>query len=283
MSDEKARDLFSAYHEGKLESGLKLSFENAIASNPSLQEEFVDFCVVFDDLSILASEEVVVPDDLHETISRRLDRHIFEKREKLTTSPFSKFRTLALGGVAVLLIGFTVVSFRLHNGQATGAGFIGSISPAADLEIKMEQNAPHLVWSPSNSGNVTVTALPSGQLIQRTGAKYGLDKPLANTNSQAVLFGMQIDGSSEQLIVAVPGTEHGHLANESGHGTLEDFALAIANQYGITVALRVSEPQQSMGWTLSGGSALGAANTNLKASGLVADVRNSGVLYITGS
>ena len=82
MNIEKAREFYSAYHEGSLDKGLKQAFERQLETDAQVAAEFRLFKQAMEELSQLESEAIEVPSDLHDRISARLDLHILEQRRK---------------------------------------------------------------------------------------------------------------------------------------------------------------------------------------------------------
>ncbi|HTQ08499.1 MAG TPA: hypothetical protein VMI31_00360, partial [Fimbriimonadaceae bacterium] len=86
MTNEKAREFFSAYHEGTLEPGFRVSFEQKLKSDYAVRHEFESFVRAMEKLDALRDEEIEIPADLHDRITARLDRHLYERRKSATPS-----------------------------------------------------------------------------------------------------------------------------------------------------------------------------------------------------
>ena len=117
MNSNKAREYFSAYLEGSLDAGLRQSFERKLATDATVQAEYRAFVSVVEKLNALKDETIDVPYDLHETISSRLDRHVYDNKSKTTFALSGWWRSLALGGLATAAIIATIVSLKGGGGR----------------------------------------------------------------------------------------------------------------------------------------------------------------------
>ncbi len=83
MTLAKAKDYFSAYHEGSLDRGLKQAFETRLREDTQLQAEYRAFERTMKELEAFGCVEVEPPSDLHDKIAARLDKAIWDqKRQK---------------------------------------------------------------------------------------------------------------------------------------------------------------------------------------------------------
>ena len=100
LNHEKAREYFSAYHEGTLERGLKETFERALSTDAQVQAEYRAFERLMGSLESLKAEAPEPEFDLHEAIARRLDKHIYDEARRAKHPIFAWWKSAALGGLS---------------------------------------------------------------------------------------------------------------------------------------------------------------------------------------
>src|SRR5579862_7354737 len=134
MTHEKARDFFSAYHEGNLEPGILVSFEQKLNGDAALRAEYDRFATTLDQLSALRDTQIEPPVDLNERIAARLDRHVWEQKQVAPKAWFVRLRLVAFSGVAaVLLVGAAISIKNRDNSSGSGAGVFNTPqSPGGD-------------------------------------------------------------------------------------------------------------------------------------------------------
>ena len=69
MTNDKAREFFSAYHEGTLEPGLCASLERRLEGDASLQAEYAAFAETVESLNSMRFESVEIPAYLGDRIA----------------------------------------------------------------------------------------------------------------------------------------------------------------------------------------------------------------------
>jgi anti-sigma factor RsiW len=99
MNASRAREYFSAFHEGSLDAGLRQQFQKALASDPKLQEEFADFAIAYEAMNFQADEVIEVPMNLSDKIANRLEA-AQNAKPRVGFVWQGWFRNLALGGIA---------------------------------------------------------------------------------------------------------------------------------------------------------------------------------------
>ena len=125
MNANKAREFFSSYFEGNLDDGLRQAFERTLNTDAELQAEYKAFERTLGQLAGLRDVEIEVPFDLHERISARLDRHIYEKRQTRGGGFLAFWKPALAAGVASLAVIGTVLSLNSSGGDVQGAAVIG--------------------------------------------------------------------------------------------------------------------------------------------------------------
>ncbi|MCH7945048.1 MAG: hypothetical protein IIC73_03415, partial [Armatimonadetes bacterium] len=138
MNQSKARDFYSAYFEGTLDSGLTQAFERALRTEAEIKAEYEQFVRVMDDLKACRSP-VEAPDDLHLKIRERVDAHILStERQERAGVLFFAWKPLAYGAIAAVAIIAAVAS--LSNRSA------GSGGPAIAGLATVQESAPAIVF-----------------------------------------------------------------------------------------------------------------------------------------
>ena len=254
MNNDKAREFFSSYFEGTLEPGLRQSLERQFATNQELKAEYRLFEKTLSELSDLKMEEIRVPSDLHEIISARLDRHIYEQKRKASTGISALWRNLSLGAIGLAAIVGAIYSIPHIGGKASqAAGIIGSVEtskPASSpnrVEFKAQANSVLAEITPTTDHVLTIDS--EGKVLERILAKGGEQSttPLVNSQPNAALMGVSVQGESAHHLVALPGTVPN--TEKVGQGDLTGFAKAFAGYYRCPVVIDVADTKQSVHWT----------------------------------
>lgn len=266
MTNEKAREFFSPYYEGTLESGLKLSFERFLHSDPELQREYRLFERTLEELGELKFDEIEVPHDLHEKISAAIDRHIYENKRAATTGLSAFWRALALGGLAFAAIAGTVYSLPHTGGKVVpaGPGFGPVDAPKASghLEFKADPKSVAMEIEPAADQSITIASAPDGRVLRRVVVRAGQLNvtPLVNDQPTPAALSVSMDAEAAKVVV-LPGTERG--SDRSGEGDLMAFAKALAGYYNVPVVLDVKDVRQIVRWSFNSASAVEAAGQAL--------------------
>lgn len=222
MTNEKARDFFSAYYEGSLEPGLCVSFEQKLAEDGSLGAEYRSFTGAMKELDTLKLDEIQVPADLHDRICARLDRYLYDQKQKAPRWGLC-IRNLAYAGVGVLAIVGGLFAFNSRSGTPQ-AGVIPV--PAPDV--------------------VTYTVTEEGVGV-RTGSR--LSSLLQNDRPHAALFEVKASGDQGVRYVAMQGKRASSV--NSGDGTLKEFVKAVADYFRMPVSLKVENADERVTWTFT--------------------------------
>lgn len=274
MTDEKARDFFSAYYEGTLESGLSMSFEQKLKADWSLNEEYSQFVRAMDELGTLKFEEIDIPHDLQERISARIDRDIYERKHSGRRPFLSWARGLAYAGIGALAI--TGAFFALNSHSPTqGAGFAPSAIDRIDYAVSA--NGVTLRVAPASPKSVVIRN--QGREVSRAiVGPTGVNTVLSNPNANAAVFEIALDGVNPSFMV-VPGRVRS--AINAGSGSFVQLAQATSDFYRLPVLLETKDSGQRTSWTFGTSDAVSEVAKALGPSYSVT-LLQSGILEIKG-
>ncbi|HLK14571.1 MAG TPA: hypothetical protein VKT78_07175 [Fimbriimonadaceae bacterium] len=289
MTTEKARDFFSAYHEGSLDTGLRLSFEQKLNADAELRAEYDRFAATLDQLSKLRETPIEIPFDLNERIGARLDRHLWEQKQVAPKAWFMRLRLVTFAGLATVLLVGAVISIKNHRGTTDGpipAGPFGTTtgSNGDQLTISMKQDQPVVYFSPQAKKTVVFRIEPGMTPFAETTVDKNLklERTLENKNPETDLLNIQVLDApkTDQAIIAIPGTHPENVA--TGTGTLEEFAKALAGKYRVPVWLNgIKDPLVQVNWDFKETDARRAADAALKGQFTV-DLREGNLITISG-
>lgn len=277
MNLNKAREYFSAYYEGTLDKGLAQSFERSLREDAQLQAEYRAFESTMEELSSM-SAPVEVPDDLHERISARLDRHIWENKQTQRTGITSWWRILAIGGAAVAVIALALIQANGAGGKTPSNTTPATTIPAPinserKLEIKPQINGVTLSYSSTDAKAVTISDSEGKELNKYTvGGNVELkDQFLGNTGDRANIFVVKV-GDEAPVYIALPGSKPAEFT--AGNGTLLQFIESVADGYRMPVVLNADTVEQNVVWE-RGDDLISTANKLADSQHLKAEVRQA--------
>jgi hypothetical protein len=252
MTNEKARDFFSAYYEGNLESNLSVSFEQKLKADGNLKQDYDAFVRAMDSLDALKFEEISIPEDLHERISARLDRHIFETKRTAAPTWNTWLRGLAFAGIGVIALAGAFFAIN-SRGDVQGSTAIGWNPPAKErISYSISSEGVTFKFAPVSRKTVIVS---DGQGKEMRRATVGdrenpeLNTLLSNPLPTASVFGIQVVGEPGITYVAVPGTIKSSI--NKGEGTVVDLAKAISDFYKMPVRIQTAVPNERTSWSFS--------------------------------
>lgn len=279
MNASKAKEFFSAYHEGSIDAGLKQSFERRLDADPALRAEYDAFVRTMGELDAFREAEVAVPDDLNERIQARLDRYVFEQKRTARPAWLSWWRPLALAGVGALAI-FGAVQSLNHTGAGPMTGGILDSKPAeVPLRIESIDGVPTLFYRPSEKRTLIVRNVNDGTERERVEIDGRLLRSeLRNTGASASLVSIDVGDGAPPLMVAIPGQVP--RPHPSGQGTIREFVLALADHYRIPVTLQTANADRTVVWEFASTDPLADAAKALKDTRFSIEQRYSGVLTI---
>lgn len=254
MNAQKAREYFSAYREGSLDKGLKQALERKFQEDGLLRAEYQAFERALKQLEGLKSQPIEVPIDLHERISARLDKHVYETKRSAKPGLIAWWRQVAYGGVAVVAIVGAVFAVRaISGGGGSGADLFGTGG-----KIERQRPIPVIVEA---GGKISVRfdALRGAKVQLRD----GMNGPIVETLNLDDAFERELSNNSvnpsETVIETADGTYlttvvlPGSVKQETptGNGTVLDCAKAISARFGVAVHIE-GKPTDSADWSIAG-------------------------------
>ena len=266
MTNDKAREYFSAYHEGALEPGLAASLERRMASDADLRAEYAAFADTVGSLDALRFETIEIPAALDARLAARLAPVLDARREPFWRSLLEPFIAGPRVGWAVGVAGLMLAaSIALRDLDVRGTSRADLI-PASGEAVRWDAEgggltlafpggaSRHVVVTPEG-GDARTMALAGGQRFELT---------LDNPNSGARRFAVDAGDGTAQF-VALPGTRSA--GRRSGSGTVRDLAAALADVYRLPVAVRRLAADAPVRWSFEGLDARLAAERSLAGKG----------------
>jgi hypothetical protein len=276
MNLNKAREYFSAYQEGTLDKGLSQTFERALREDAQLQAEYRAFEKTMAELSQLGQKEIEPPADLHEIISARLDRQIWENKQTHRGGMRQWLKLTLAGGLATAVLAVALILPGRSAGSdknVTEAGISNPISSKKAELFKPIENGVAMSYLPTTTQTVVITDAAGVELdqpITLTPDNQLKDKPLQNKGEGATLICVKI-GSEDAIWVALPGSKRNEMTD--GTGSVKQFVQALADAYGTAVVLKSKQPDREISWK-SGTDLMSTANS-LTESKLKPELRQS--------
>jgi hypothetical protein len=261
MTNDKAKDFFSSYYEGTLDPGLMQSLESKLESDAKLGGEYRSFARTMDDLAFYQEEEIQVPADLGEKIAQRLDRAIYEQKQKKPFTLAGILKGLAFSGVAALALISAVVTINNRNVESASSNVLPITAKSSSLSTASEGVVYRLV---STDPKVVVILNGAGKEVDRTivGGDHAsvYRSILKNPNPSAAVFTIAVDGD-KPLSVVVPGSTRS--SERTSAGTLLDCAKALSNVYGVPVMFSGDSPTDKIEWKFENSDVVAAASNAL--------------------
>lgn len=287
MNQDKARELFSAYYEETLESGLRQQLETRFRTDAHLKADYAAFVETIEALDDLRFEEIEVPLSLNDRIATRLEQEEAKRRRPVLVWG-NWLRGLGFSGLAAAAVLAAFVAIRSEGAGSSQAGLVPTnsvsttASPANRLVFSAKDREVMVSYRTEESGSVLVSAAGSGREIQRFPVtREELNTPLQNTHTTPALLRVTASGDASGATVVLPGTEKQTV--KSGSGTLLDLASAVAGHYGVPVVVR-GNATQNVVWNFeSGASALRATESALAGTQVSADQRDGDLITILGN
>lgn len=285
MNQEKVREFFSAYYEGTLDSGLQQTMSATLSKDPILLDEYRKFERTYEELGKLKFEVIEIPFDLHSRITTKLDQHVAETNKSLPAGWTIWVRNVTLAGVAAAAIVGAVLSLRPNTGSEVspaGVSFpVTTEETPAHVDAVLRQGVVKLEFSPNEPKTVEIRKGLEGEVL-RTVELDGnsMSSSLENTGDSAISFAATVKEDRSVTIVAVPGKLVSQ-ASSSGEGTLEQFAVALADAYNVPVLLQVKDPKAPVKWDLTDKDVVRAATSVVDQHAYNVMKRESGLVSIT--
>src|SRR5206468_1416476 len=144
-------------------SGLRQAFERELGTDAQLLAEYKAFERMMSDLGTIKDVPVEMPFDLHERISARLDRHLYENKARPRALFGGWWRSVALGGVATLSIIGVIASLNSSGGQTSLSSPVPISAPVPTLSA--DGINVILAFRASQTGRVKVRSGVDGPII----------------------------------------------------------------------------------------------------------------------
>ena len=249
MTNEKARDFFSAYHEGTIEPGLRVSFEQKLKSDSEIRHEFDSFVRAMSELDKLKFEEILAPEDLHERISASLDRHIFERKRSATPGWGIWIRGLSFAGVAGIAILGAIFAINLRNGRIATADGLGVASDQVDYKVSPAGMTVKLSLASAKTVVISNEGKVVSQKMVGDSATPTFETLLSNPLPQASVFTIQVGNDLGETVVGLPGQTRSTM--KRGEGTVVDFAKAVSGYFATPVTIETRVPGERKSWAFT--------------------------------
>lgn len=278
MNLDRAREYFSAYYEGELNQGLKEAFERKMSADSRLREEYASFASTMDSLSSL-SKPVPEPDfDLHERIAARLDRHIWEAEQRSKPGFVQWWKSLALGGIAVVALVAAVFQLKGGGGNIIESNPGLSSSPIGQVTFAVDDsNEMVLRYRSQNQERLDVRSLEGTVLRTEIPGERGISFPLRSDSESAAILQIDIQGKSQAFAV-IPGKTPSHRLQ--GSGTVADFVRAAADHFRVSIAIFDVELTNPLDWNIESTDAFESLRKQLAGVGAV-EKRSNGLIVIS--
>ena len=255
MRLEKAYEYFSAYYEGSLDAAMRTQLDRMFEAHSVLRKDFESFSQTMEDLDESFATDVPIPHDLHDRITARIDRSVYEASTASPKGFAGMWRKFAFAGLGVLLLGgasFSILN-RGGNGGTEAGSFPSTIAQTASAELRVDasQKGTFLRFKPSATDSVQILRLPDGKNLEsyKVGPNQALDIPLQNKGEQAVALRINAEMSRRSLTVIVPGTAR--TESVTGEGNLLDLAVAVSTHFGRPVVLETNTIETAVRWELN--------------------------------
>lgn len=277
MTAEKAREHFSALYEGTLEQGLRSVLERKLSMDASLQAEYKAFQRTMQMLDQMKDEPVEIPIYLSDRIATRIEQAQGPRRGTLLSGWIGR---LALGAAATLVLAATARTILVNNSAPVAqAGLIGvSAVVSPTVESTSSRNQAMVRYFDARPAVCTVKDAEGTLSRYQTTPNTPFSVKLDNPNQEASIFEVQFRADSG-IIIAVPGQKL--QVSSTGTGTLKNFALAIADRYGIPVVLSRVDDSRTVNWNLSGTDAHADATRAVSGENLTVTLTSKDTLLIS--
>ena len=255
MKLDKAYDYFSAYYEGSLDTSLRAQMERLFESSPRLREDFEAFAGALQDLELGRDSAIEIPADLHDRISARLDKSIYDSERSKPRGLVGFWRKYALGAAAViLLVGGASSVINRNRGSVGESSIISNGSGTSlqeDLQIKGTAKGTFLRFKPAREEIVKIMRLPDAKVLQTytVSPNQILDVPLQNPAQTPIVLVITSSESKNVLTVSVPGSTKSE--STTGEGSLLEMARAMSAHYQRPVLLNSDKGDAMVRWTLN--------------------------------
>jgi|GEM_PF-1153214 hypothetical protein len=260
LKPEKARELFSDYYEGRLDSAMKGAMDATLYADRELKSDYRSFELTMQALAELPEEVIEVPQYLSTRIATRLEEAQAKREQSWThlLGGWLRWRNVATAALAlmVLVSGLFSINSDARTNVAGLFGFDKTAAPASLELVTGPQGGVRVMYGGEGSevritvgGKQTVLKAERGRQIT----------PLENPNRRAVAFLVEFAG--KRSVVVVPGTDRS--PRRTGEGNLVEFGRALADAYGSPVEIRDANTEDRYAWNLAQTQPAEAAKANL--------------------
>jgi len=262
MNLNKAREYFSAYQEGTLDKGLSQSFERALREDAQLQAEYRAFEKTMAELAQLGQREIEPPAELHEMISARLDRQIWENKQTQRGGMRQWLKLTLAGGLAAAVLAVALILPGRTGGDDKQVQ-AGVSNPMTSKKVELFspiENGVALSYHPTETQTIVISDAAGVELdrpITLSPANQLKDKPLQNNGDSATLISVKI-AEEDPIWVALPGRKRSEMTD--GTGTVKQFVQSLADAYGTAVVLKSKQPDREVSWKM-GSDLMSTANS----------------------
>ncbi len=286
MNCDKAQELFSDFHEGALTEGLRLNINRHFENCASCAQDFLSFQQAYQSCSTLSA--VAVPDDLGETIARRLDMVDFE-RKRASARPGRWLRTAAAAAVVAAVLAVAVM-YKPDSYRGTGANIIPPIAQSA-TELTIEK-VNGTVWIRFVAGEKTRVDVLEGGTVESllppndakpirvdtiaAGSHYNVPVTVDGPIPQPLW--LKVSGMKETVGIFFP--QPAVLTSRTFTGDVPQTLQAIANGYGVVVEARLIGPGKPTSQSLVGAEVLEAARAAMENTSYKSISLTNGVLHV---
>jgi len=288
MTQDKAREYFSAYYDDSLDRGLKQGFEQKLKADPQLSSEYRSFERVMLELGRMQDEVIEVPMYLSDRIATRMEQARVAEQKSSIWLVFKRYGFAAVAAVAIVGAG---VGLFLHGGKDHEASGVPGIDsdlgssvnwPSETISIAPKAGGAHLEYTSATAKLVEVRDA-NGKVLKSypVDPKVTLRADLTNPNDAATVFELKVSDSGPDELLAVPGTARSD--GDALTGSVQDFGLALANHFGVPVIMNLKGSAQTLNWSLDGRNPREVATRVLEGSGYDVSLSSTGVLTISGN
>ncbi len=290
MNANKAREYFSEYYEKELSGALLESFERVLKQDAQVQAEYRAFSETMEGLAVLSSPVPEPEFDLHERISQRLDRHVFELNQQPKGSFWQSWRNLAFGGIAALAIVGAVASLTMRGNSGSASAGVGPVGqtrvkkPIVDLkgvDLKLDNGRWTFEYNVVGQDLVKILDEKGTEQVHQVLQNGALKSPLTNNGLNATLIRVQFESASNPLLIAIPGSASGGDAAElNGSGSLSDLAIAASEAFNRPVIVATQGRSNSVEWKLDRNDQVSSINSAVQAMSYTVEASESGAIWI---
>jgi hypothetical protein len=247
--------------------------DRVLATDAEIKAEYVNFTRAIEAINAMQSESIETPFDLHERISARIDREVWEKKNKQKSNWMSTWwRSLALGGVAVLaIVGTFSTVLRPSSSSTANANLVGGVGDSYSI-LKMDGGVLRVTVPQANGKTLKAVDAESGkEVLNLDLSKNKVNSPLDNNQDVARWVTLSVTGR-ENVHVVVPGTKS--RTETDGSGTMLDLAKHLADYYGAPVEVVGMENKTKFTWTLDGSNLSDASTIKTSDSHVIVNKQN---------